>query len=747
MQPPLDPAHPRYGYRPAAAGSPAVSIITPYYNTGPLFMETVRSVLRQSLQQWEWVIVNDGSDDTAALRALLPLRSADCRINVLDRPNGGPSAARNTGVAASRAPLLFFLDSDNLLAPTALEKLAWTLYAHPASAFAGGWQCAFGHENLAWPRGFDTHYAVLYENMVTSQSMVRREVFERLGGFDEARRQGLEDYEFWLRGAAHGFWGHDVREYLVWSRRKPPRDYTSYRWAFLDDPRAVRAFRREMRDRYPRLFRAGVPRPGGGGSLLDAHAPIETALPFPNPLRPVGGRRVLLLLPWMRLGGADRFALDLAAGLVARGDRVSVCLLRDMRHTWLDELERVSDDVFNLAAFLAPADYPRFLHYLIASRGITTVLMCNSLLAYQLLPYLRARCPRVSFVDYLHAEEPWRDGGFPRAGVEHDELLDLHIVSSRHLRAWMAAQGAGAERIEVCPTNIDARRWRPDLELRARVRAELGVPDDLALILFVGRLAPEKRPQFAAEILRHLRRSGAPFVCLIVGEGEDHAWLRYFVLRHGLAGQVRLLGGVPHGRVRELLAASDLLLLPSEREGIALTLYEALAVGVVPVAADVGGQRELVTPDCGVLVPHGAGELERYVDALRGLIEDRALRARMARAGRERVLAHFTLDRMLDRMQALLDRSVELAASAPRPPVSPGVGLASAALAIEHYQLEQQLRTLPLARPVLALRQSYGWKLLGRLRGLRAYVGAADRALYAARREVMQRVRRVLRGS
>src|SRR5262245_49821275 len=103
-----------YGYRRAALAPPAVSIITPYYNTGPLFYETVESVLRQSLQQWEWVIVNDGSDDREALRTLLPLRSADSRIRVLDQPNRGLAAARNAGAAASTAPLLFFLDSDDL---------------------------------------------------------------------------------------------------------------------------------------------------------------------------------------------------------------------------------------------------------------------------------------------------------------------------------------------------------------------------------------------------------------------------------------------------------------------------------------------------------------------------------------------------------------------------------------------------------------------------------------------------------
>lgn len=744
--PPLAPAQSSYGYRPAGVGRPAVSIITPYYNTGPLFMETIQSVLRQSLQQWEWVIVNDGSDDPAALRALLPLRSADDRIRVLDQPNRGPSAARNAAVAASGAPLLFFLDSDDLLAPTALEKLAWTLVSRPRSACASGWSVVFGHKNLTWPRGFDTRYAFLYNNTVTSQSMVRRSVFEQVGGFDEARRQGMEDYEFWMRCAAHGFWGHDVREYLNWARSKAPQDYTSYRWAFLDDPRVVPAFRREMRARYPQLFREGPAPVQRGTPLLDTHAIINTQLPFQNHLlRPAGQRRILLLLPWILMGGADRFVLDVVAGLTARGDRVSVCLLRNVKHTWLEELQRATADVFDLAAFLAPADYPRFLHYLIESRQITTVLISNSLLAYQLLPYLRAHCPQVAFVDYLHAEQEQRNGGIPRAGVEHEQLLDLHIVSSQHLRRWMIERGAEADRIAVCTINIDPRRWTPSHELRVKVRAAMGIPNDTPLILFAGRLSAEKRPQFAAAVLRELHRSGVPFVGLIAGDGEDRIWLRRFIRWHGLRDHVRLLGAVPHQQVRELLAASDLLLLPSEREGIALTLYEALAMGVVPVAADVGGQRELVTPECGILIPHGAHELASYVDALRQLIEDSARRAQMAQAGRERVMAHFTRDQMLDGMQALLDHAIERAETMPRPPVSSGTGLAMATLAIEHHQLETRLRALLPVRIVLALRWSSAWGWLGRLRRLRAAVDRSDRTIYVARHEFIRRLREVHR--
>ena len=741
---PLDPGQPTYGYQPLdPAALPAVSVITPYYNTGPLFLETARSLLRQSLQQWEWIIVNDGTTDATALRVLLPFRSADPRIRVVDQVNRGLPAARNAGAALARAPLLFFLDSDDLLMPTALEKLAWSLVSHPESAFATAWNLTFGDKHFLWPRGFESRRAFLFENMATALAMVRRSAFEQVGGYDESLRQGNEDYEFWLRCAAASLWGHDLHEFLLAIRRKTAGEYAGYRWDARDNRDAQASFRREMQARYPHLYRQGLPRLATSGSFLDTYVPIPATLPFENRLTPVGQRRILMLMPWARIGGADRFALDMAAGLAARGDRISVALLRDEPHTLMDELLRITPDVFNLHAFLHAADFPRFLRSLLASRSITHVLIANSLLAYQLLPFLRAHCPNTTFVDYLHMEEEhWRDGGLPRAGLDHDALLDMHIVASQHLANWMTVRGAASERTSVCTINIDTNQWQRDSVAGVAVRAELGIDAATTVVLFPARLVAQKRPRLMAAIVRQLAASGVDFVCLVAGDGEDRGWLAHYIRRHRLGTHLRLLGAVPSTRVRELLSAADVLLLPSEQEGIALALYEAMAMGVVPVAADVGGQRELVTAECGILIAQDGDEVEEYTAALHLLIEQPAQRQRMAEAGRSRVAAHFSHPAMLDRMQGLLDGATDLAHSAPRPPVSTGQGHAAATLAIEHYTLETRLRGLAPVKLLLRQRQSPLRHATVLRHRLRSSVERFDRAIYTVRRTVMKLVRR-----
>ncbi|MBL0171649.1 MAG: glycosyltransferase family 2 protein [Gemmatimonadaceae bacterium] len=116
---PASEQRPRYAYEPVdPSRPPLVTIITPFYNTGPVFRETAESVRRQSLQQWEWIIINDGSTDTEALALLDEYALADRRIRIIHhQQNLGLSTARNTGFAAAATDYVVQLDSDDSLSP------------------------------------------------------------------------------------------------------------------------------------------------------------------------------------------------------------------------------------------------------------------------------------------------------------------------------------------------------------------------------------------------------------------------------------------------------------------------------------------------------------------------------------------------------------------------------------------------------------------------------------------------------
>ncbi|MCX5690589.1 MAG: glycosyltransferase family A protein, partial [Planctomycetota bacterium] len=193
---PVSPARAKFGYVPSrAVDAPAVSVITPFYNTPEVFHETARSIFAQSLQNFEWIIVNDGSTNTQSLAMLDEYRSRDARIRVIDLPsNAGPGEGRNTGIREARAPYIFQLDADDLIEPTTLEMCAWYLATHQNATFVKGWTVGFSHNPHLWTKGFHDGPHFLNENLSTITAMIRRNDFLEAGGYDRAILGGMEDW-------------------------------------------------------------------------------------------------------------------------------------------------------------------------------------------------------------------------------------------------------------------------------------------------------------------------------------------------------------------------------------------------------------------------------------------------------------------------------------------------------------------------------------------------------------------------
>jgi glycosyltransferase involved in cell wall biosynthesis len=373
--------------------------------------------------------------------------------------------------------------------------------------------------------------------------------------------------------------------------------------------------------------------------------------------------RILLMTSFLTIGGADRLSLDVVRQLAGRGFRFSVVATLPHAHEWRPLFEAITPDVVTLHPMIAPEQQPAFVRDLIRSRHIQALLISNSRFGYALLPYLRCYCPDVVVLDLLHTVEThWLDGGHPQFSLQRRAWIDLSITVSDDLRDWMIARGGDPDRIVVSRAAIDVNEWNPAHFDRTTIRQALGIPLNLPLILFVGRLVPQKQPRLAMRILRNVAQRGVPFGALIIGDGLERPVLER-MLRDPVLRNVQLTGALPPERVREALAAADLLLLPSAYEGIA-ALYEAMAMGVVPVAADVGGQRELVNPDCGILVPPSGDEATAYVTAIIGLLTDPARRTAMGARARQRIVDHFRLDLMGDRMDAFIRRAVEHSARA-----------------------------------------------------------------------------------
>ena len=427
---------------------------------------------------------------------------------------------------------------------------------------------------------------------------------------------------------------------------------------------------------------------------------IDEAVPFRN-VRPKRERRMMLISPFMSLGGADRFNIELLRGLSGRGWDLTVATTRAADHSLYPRYEEITADLFPAADVAGPFDIPLLLDYLMDSRRPDVVTVSQTELGYRLLPFLRSREFRPAFVDLCHSEDDgWYEGGFPRFSVEYGGLLDGTLVGSNHLRDWMVERGADAERIMVCHASVDHAMFAPDPDARASVRRKLGISTDRPVVLWIGRISPEKRPELLPRISAALTAGGLDHTLLVVGDGPDGRATEAAAAAEP-ESRLLFLGLVDDGALPGIYAASDVIVLPSRREGIALTLFEAMSSGVPVVAANIGGQAELVTPDVGFLIEPSdeEREVDAYATALSHVLRDPDRRAAMGSASRARIVAEFTEDASHDRIEHALEDALERHAHSPRPVPDAVLGRLIAAEAVELMRLQERGRTGPSRDP------------------------------------------------
>jgi glycosyltransferase involved in cell wall biosynthesis len=261
------------------------------------------------------------------------------------------------------------------------------------------------------------------------------------------------------------------------------------------------------------------------------------------------------------------------------------------------------------------------------------------------LPLLRGR-PSVFTTHGLHFLR--RARGARRAAAER--ALRAVVGTARvtlctsqaecdELAALLAA--AAASRLSVVHNGVELPAPVAPEE-RHGTRTELGLaPHDVA-VLFLGELSERKGVLDAAAAASAAARSGARVVLLVAGDGPQSAQV---TARASAA--VRPLGY--RRDADRLLAASDVFVLPSSREGLSFAVLEAMASGLAMVVSDGAGNPEAVG-DAGIVVP--AGDERALAAALQELASDGAARARLGAAARERVRTQFSVEQMLAGVQA-----------------------------------------------------------------------------------------------
>lgn len=219
---------------------------------------------------------------------------------------------------------------------------------------------------------------------------------------------------------------------------------------------------------------------------------------------------------------------------------------------------------------------------------------------------------------------------------------DLLVVSGSERKFLIAAGVIPAAKSRVLNhgsiSGVDCERFKPDSGARAALRAEFGIPADAPVFLFVGRLKRDKGVLDLARAYAARAREDAACRLLIVGPDEDGLLPEIEQICAACRSRLRVAGlsAVPE----RYMAASDVLCLPSYREGFPVTIIEAAAAGLPTIGSRIYGISDaIVEGETGLLFD--AGDVQQLALCMRILGGDTSLRRRMARSARERALRDF----------------------------------------------------------------------------------------------------------
>ena len=628
-----------------------ISIITPFYNGGKTLMETANSVFSQTYPFFEWIIVDDGSKDSDSLKKLKDLEKIDNRVKIFHKENGGPSIARDFGIskACKTSKYIFFLDCDDIIDHTMLECLYWTLETHKDASFAYTTMVNFGDREFLWEQ-YLTSEREKEENVICISSMVKKDDLIEVGGFGIKEKAMYEDWNLWLKLLEKGKKPIRVNAPLFWYRvsdsgefsranknKKQAMKYVNETASRVDDDVEVIQFPREG-DRYSRVQE------------------------YPKIVLPKYKKKnkikVLFIFPWMVVGGADYFNRDLIKKLDKNKYEAIVVTTTPNNNVIRQELEEAATEIYDMASFLERSDYINFVDYLISSRNVDAVFVSNTQYGYYMIPYLKQKYSNVAFMDYIHSidmKDPRE--GFGRCTIDVDNYLTKTYCCNNFTKKQLENR-YNKKKVETIYIGTDDKLFDPKKYDKDKLKNEYNIPDDKTVISFIARLSEEKRPTMFIEIGKRLLKDNPNLYFVIAGDGP---------LMNEVSSKVtddfKLLGMCNESA--EVYVISDLTVNCSSLEGLALTSYESLSMGVPVVSTDVGGQTELIDESVGGIVHFNEfptekeyyDEINNYCNEIKRVISNLDS---IKNNCRKRIQNGFSLDLMIKKVSKEIENNINI---------------------------------------------------------------------------------------
>jgi len=659
-----------------------VNVIICVFNGAAVVSSAVDSIMAQTFADWECIICDDASSDNT-WDVLCELARGDARfILIRNEMNRGPAYSRNRCIEKARGEFIAIQDADDVSTPDRFQKQVDVLDGNRDVSVVGSFARLFDGSGASWgelrvstaPREKDW---LKGSQVIHASVMVRREDLKATGLYDEDIRKG-EDYDLFTRLVARGRKVVTVPEFLYavrWDASSYSRKGLFSRW---EEARVKRRIAKRLTGRWYSFIYMARP------ILLGL---VPPSLLFMHHKRTFGGQR------------GQGLRQPMAGTTEAVGGKKKVCFVATLEMSikaFLVDHMALLQDTFELsvicstenARFLEPYGLRARVIPVPIARNISLVSDVKALLAIYrifreerfdivhsimpksgLLAMAAGFLARVPIRVHTFTGQVWKNLSGPRRFLlkTMDRVLVACatniLVDSPSQREFLIAQGIVGRQASAVIGNgsmcgVDSRKFHFDDAARKGIREEYGIgPRDL-VFFFLGRMNRDKGILDLARAFAGACASFGNVHLVLAGPDEENMQEKVLEICSRCSDRVHITG--PTDAPERLMSASDILCLPSYREGFGLVVIEAAAVGIPSIGSRIYGVTDAIEEGVTGLFFEPGSHHDLMLKMIK-FVEDPSLARRMGEKARLFVLERFSREKVTAAMAdyyAMLDRAV-----------------------------------------------------------------------------------------
>lgn len=634
---------------------PLVSIIITSFNYGHFVDDAIKSALSQTFKSVEVIVVEGGSSD---LKSRLHVAAEDrSRVRVLMQGAANRAGAnRNFGTSQALGKYICCLDADDKIQPTYIEKAIFFLEQCGFDIVSSGMTC-FGNESFSYHvRERLNLEDLMAANHILTCAVFRKESWRKAGGFRDSNTSTVghvhEDWSFWVRLAALGakiynMGGDELLLYRVHGKSLS-RGENVLR---LNQQQALIAqinadvITDEAKD-FSRWNNGSLP------MATEALTP-ESYNSGPKKYPSTRSYSILIAMPYLVLGGAERLLSSIVKYLVDRGWHIVIITslnpAQDLGDTtsWFEDY---TSHIYKLPKFIPTEYWAKFLEFLIKGHDVDLIWVIGSSFVYDNLRSIRRNFPDIRVVDLL-----FNTVGHTENNRRRRSEIDLILVESNAVKRWLLARGESDHRVQVIESGVDTALLSPSLRSE-QLRSNINQGSNDLIVAFCGRWSSEKAPLAYIEIARRANPEW-PLRFVMTGAGQMEPEIKNAIAAAGFEpGRFQLFGEVED--VWSMVASADLLIIPSVLDGRPIVALEALSCGTPILASSVGGLPALIElGQTGWLCP--PGDITAFVDRLSEVVRQPDILTSMRSNARLYAERHLNLNHMCNIYENALIRLVD----------------------------------------------------------------------------------------